>query len=71
MTGETITRNSAIKSEEVRLNIAAKSFWVPGQKAFFDVKVFNPLTRRYGNTKIPKACEMNEKKRRDNKTNVF
>lgn len=32
---------------EAHLNISARGFWVAHQKAFFDVRVFNPLTRRY------------------------
>ena len=57
MTGETLTRNSAIKSEEARLEIAARGFGVPSLKAFFDVRVFNPLARRWRIRKSPKRAK--------------
>ena len=38
---KTMTK-TAKKNDEVRLDICARSFWVSGHKAFFDVKVFDP-----------------------------
>ena len=35
-------RKTAKMNDEVRLDICAGSFWVSGQKTFFDVKVFDP-----------------------------
>ena len=58
MAGETLTWNSTTKSDEQRLDIAARGFWVPRQKSFFDVRVSNPLAGRYGNTKIAKVCDI-------------
>ena len=34
--------NAAKKNDEVRLDLCARSFWVSGQKAFTDVRVFDP-----------------------------
>ena len=34
--------NAAKKNDEVRLDLCARSFWVSGQKAFIDVRVFDP-----------------------------
>jgi len=34
-------------SREARLDVFARGFWVAGQKAFFEVWVFNPLAKRY------------------------
>ena len=36
--------NAAKKNDEVRLDLCARSFWVSGQKAFIDVRVFDPNT---------------------------
>jgi len=44
--------------------VRARGFWVPCQKAFFDVRVFNPLAGRYGNISIDKAFETNEKEKK-------
>ena len=38
--------NSSIKSDEARLDVSARGFWVTGQKAFFDIRVFNPTLLR-------------------------
>ena len=34
--------NAAKKNDEVRLDLCARSFWVSGQKAFINVRVFDP-----------------------------
>ena len=64
ITGETLDEATANTSDEARLDIAARDFWVPGKKAFFDIRVFNPVAGRYRNSKIPKACELNEKEKK-------
>ena len=51
-------------SDEARLDIAAREFWISGQKAFFDIRVFNPIARRYRNSKISKAYETNKKEKK-------
>ena len=51
------------KDDEARLDVAARGFWVTGQKAFFDIRIFNPLAKRYGNLDPKKCYEINEKKR--------
>ena len=38
---------SSVKSDEARLDVSARGFWVTGQKTFFDIRVFNPLAKRY------------------------
>ena len=40
----------ANKHEDTRLDILARGFWCSGQKALFDVRVFNPIVSRYRNT---------------------
>ena len=39
-------RKTAETNDEVRFDICARSFWVSGQRAFFDVRVFDPNARR-------------------------
>ena len=62
--GETLDEATANTSDGARLDIAARGFWVSGKKAFFDIRVFNPVAGRYRNSKIPKACELNEKEKK-------
>jgi hypothetical protein len=64
LTGETLQERTANRTEEARLDIAARGFWVPGQKAFFDVRVFNPFAGRYRNSKASKAYEINEREKK-------
>ena len=44
---EQTMRKTAKTNDEVRLHICAKSFWVRGQKAFFDARVFDPNAGKY------------------------
>ena len=36
-------------SVEARADISARGFWFRGQRAFFDVRVFDPNAQRHGN----------------------
>ena len=47
--GESLTLRSAISSDEARLDISARGVWTKGQRAFFDVRVFDPLAQSYRN----------------------
>ena len=56
----------AIRSNEARVDIAARSFWVTGQMAFFDVRVFNAIAKRYVHMDTAKANQLNEKEKKKN-----
>ena len=45
-TGETFNNGTANNSNEARVDIKSRGFWVRGQKAFFDVRVFDPNANR-------------------------
>ena len=55
---------SSNTSSEARLDISARGFWVAGQKAFFDVRVFNPLAKRYATCDPQKSYELNEREKK-------
>ena len=58
-TGENLSKTA--KSEDcVRVDVAARSFWTKGQRAYFDVRVFNPLARTYRNQTLPKIYVKHE-----------
>ena len=53
LTGEQLQYRSAIKRDEARLDIRARSFWVRGQEAFLNIRVFDPNANRYLNATLP------------------
>ena len=52
-------------SVEVRADISARGFWCRGQRAFFDVTIFDPNVQRHENKALKRCYELNghEKKR--------
>ena len=46
LTGEQLQYRSTITGDEARLDIRARSFWVRGQEAFLDIRVFDPNANR-------------------------
>jgi hypothetical protein len=65
MTGENLPSSSNI-SDEARLDIAARGFWEAHQKAFFDIRVYNPMAKRYATQSLRKAFECNEREKKRN-----
>ena len=47
LTGETLKYKSSNTADDARLDVSARGFWLRGQRAFFDIKVFNPIAQRY------------------------
>ena len=51
VTEEQLTHRTANREDGARLDIAAESFWGSDrQRAFFDIRVFNPLAQSYRST---------------------
>ena len=71
LTGENLNEKMAIRSDEARVDITARRFWVTGQLAFFDVRVFNPITKRYVEMDTSKAYQLNKKQKRQITTNAY
>ena len=57
-------RKTAKTNDEVRLDICARSFWVSGERAFFDVRVFDPDARRYSKQTLKQCYSMNENEKK-------
>ena len=68
-TGESL-KNDTAKGNEFRLNICARGFWVAGQAAFFDVRVFNPNATRYARLELLKSTKLTKKRKRSIIINV-
>ena len=55
-------------NDEVLLEICTRSYWVSGQKVFFDIRVFEPKIRRYSKQTLKQCCSLNEMKRNATQT---
>ena len=68
MEGELLQQRTSNRSREARLDVSAVNFWVPGQRAFFDIRVFDLSAQRYRNLELAKCYTKNEleKKRQYN-----
>ena len=64
LSGEHFEAKTANKHEDARLDISARGFWCSGQKALFDVRVFNPVASRYRNTPLSKCYTINENEKK-------
>ena len=60
LTGENLKYKSANTDDHARLDISARGVWIRGSRAFFDVKVFNPLARSYSGQTLKAAHKSNE-----------
>ena len=52
LTGEKFKRRTVNTSDEARLDVAARGFWVAGQTAFFDIRVFYSNATRCANQSL-------------------
>ena len=60
ITGETFKHKTANKEDHARLDVSARGVWVKGSKAYFDIRVFNPLAKSYNNQTLKAAHRTNE-----------
>ena len=71
LSGETFFEKTADKSDQARVDISGRGFWLTGQVSFFDVRVFNPTAKRYINQEIRKSYEVNQKEKKKQIMSVF
>ena len=64
LTGESMTLKTANKTAEARLDVSARDVWTKGQRAFLDVRVFDPLARRYSGQRLDQCYITNEKEKK-------
>ena len=65
LTGEILTSGrSAKRSSEARLDISARGVLCRYQRAFFDLRIFNPNAPRYINQKLSKTYVTHEKEKK-------
>ena len=56
--------NTAKTQDDVRLDFCGRGFWIRGQRAFFDVRVFNPNAQRYLRQTLKQSYAVNEKEKK-------
>ena len=64
LTGEQLSYRSANVEDEACLDVGAEGFWNHQQKAYFDVKVFNPLAPTYSSTSLTQCYRRAELEKR-------
>ena len=64
LTGERLNPGANL-DDEARLDVSARGFWRDGQRAFFDLMIFNPFAPTHTQTTLQKAfnnCERDKKR---------
>ena len=64
LTGETFQLRTANISADAKLDISARGVWTRNQRAFFDVRVFNPFAPTYSNKTLQQCYQMNEQEKK-------
>ena len=60
LSGEKFTHKTANTKADARVDVAARGVWMKGNRAYFDVRVFNPLAPTYQNQTLKAAHKTNE-----------
>ena len=64
LSGEQFESETTSKEDDSRCDVAARGFWTRGSKAFFDVRVFNPMARSYANQPMATTYNSLEKSKK-------
>ena len=64
LTGETLRYKTSNTQDEGRLDISSRNCWRFGDKAFFDMRIFNPIAKNYLNMPLKNAYINNEKEKK-------
>ena len=64
ITGEVFQAKTTKIEKDARLDVAARGFWMRGQRAFCDIRVFNPLAKCHRSKPLTKVHEINEKEKK-------
>ena len=60
LTGETLTYQTAKAEINTRLDVSALSFWCRDQRAFFDIRVFDPVVLSHAHQSLDAAHSKQE-----------
>ena len=62
--GERMEHRTAIETNEARLDIGAKRFWIRVQQGFLDVRILDPNACRYSNSSLSQYYTTNKKEKK-------
>ena len=60
LNGEHMRYRTANTTNEARVDISARGFWSRGQRAFFDIRIFDPMAACYREQSLEAAHQRNE-----------
>ena len=55
---------SANKQDDARLDLSVRSFWQRGERAFMDVRIFNPFASTHLNQNLENSFKSNEREKK-------
>ena len=64
VTNNYLVPSTANTNDSARLDVSARNFWITGQKAFFDVRVFHPNASRYQSKSLKQCFAVNEREKK-------
>ena len=64
LTGEELRYKTANTDQRARLDLSARDFWNRGERAFFDIRVFDPVAPSYINQSLEAAHKRQENDKR-------
>ena len=59
-----VLHHSANQQQEARLDISIRGFWQRGQRAFTDIRIFNPFAPTHLNQKLENCFSNNEREKK-------
>ena len=63
LTGEHLQYRTANTTNDARVDISARGFWTRGQKAFVDIRIFEPMAACHRNLSLEAAHKRNEQEK--------
>ena len=64
MEGEHLTHRTSNTSNDARVDVCARGFWTRGQRAYFDIRIFDPSARCYQDLSLEAAHRRNEQEKK-------
>lgn len=61
--GEHLARRTANVSNEARVDVSARGFWTRGQRAYFDIRIFDPMAHCHRDLTLDAAHRRNEQEK--------